>query len=103
MSDDWALAQGTVDFRDEGRHAFNVGPQERQAARRGPCVGCGYIITGGPMCGDCKEYGPPRRWRWKYDPVSEKHERVSIDERSCWHADVICGDPAYCREHGCQL
>lgn len=28
MSDDWQLAQGTVDFRNEERRAWNRGPQE---------------------------------------------------------------------------
>jgi hypothetical protein len=69
---------------------------------RQPCGGCGYMIRGGSYCGDCNEYGPPRDWRWLYDAETGKHLRVEVTACTLDTAEV-CGDPVYCREHGCQL
>ena len=46
------------------------------ATDKHPCEGCGYMMRGGSMCGDCREYGPPRGWRWQYDPATDKHKQV---------------------------
>ena len=71
-----------------------------EGSMRGPCMGCGYMIRGGDLCGDCREYGPPKGWRWQYDESTETHSRLT---RCNLDGDETCGDPDYCREHGCQL
>ena len=45
---------------------------------RQPCAGCGYMIRGGSMCGDCQVYGPPKGWRWQYDADTGEHYRAAL-------------------------
>jgi hypothetical protein len=34
------------------------------------------MMRGGTLCGDCREYGPPRDWHWRYDAESDRHEQM---------------------------
>lgn len=52
-----------------------------------PCDGCGYRIRGGNLCGDCREYGPPKGWRWEWN--GEQHVRVVTGETACRVCDCL--------------
>lgn len=63
---------------------------EAVLGERHPCSGCGFMMRGGPTCGDCIEYGPPRDWRWRYDAQSSKHTKVALTAATAQrsHQDV---------------
>jgi hypothetical protein len=69
--DDIDVVTGRRAGLDEGESGIHIAATDRL-----PCSGCGYMIRGGTMCGDCREYGPPQGWRWEYDPETGKHKQV---------------------------
>lgn len=62
---------GSRSMPDSNQH------QERREELR-PCDGCGFMIRGGSTCGDCREYGPPKGWRWQYLEKTGRHVRVNV-------------------------